>query len=437
MEIPERVKKLQKKPAPILSAKFGPLQGIRVLCTGSIAAGPHGAQMLADLGAEMIFVENPGVGDLIRRALPQIKLEDGRRASAGWADSGRNRLSMELDLRIHKNPHAREVFLSLIKASDIWIENLVWLEQRYGITDELILNTNPSIVIVHESGCGKPEFGGESPKWWHAAYDIIGQSYGGFTNLTGEPDAPPTRLEPYTADYITANFVSLGALMGYIAVQRTGKGQVIDVAQFESIARVMAGLYPDYLNTGNIPERSGNKADSIQPYGIFPAADGYVAIGACTIEDYRRFLQAMTEATGINPTDYPVEECSFSREKVNSPRGAALDKLLQNWVKNHTKAEVNVLFRKHHVACSPVNSIKEVAEDPHWIERGNFVECIEQTTQKKVKVFAPIPKASKTPGKVWRGAPTLGQDTDRILSGILDFTPAEITQLRTEKVVCR
>ena len=435
MEIPERVKELEKKPAPILSERFGPLQGVRVLCTGSIVAGPHGAALMADLGAEMIFVENPGMGDLLRRGLPHIKAEDGRSISAGWVDSARNRLSMELDMRIHKNPRSREVFLSLIKASDIWIENMVWLEQRYGITDELVLKTNPRIVIVHESGYGKPEFGGEPNKCWRAAYDIVGQAYGGFTHLAGDPDGPPTRLEPYSADYITATFVALGALMGYINAQEKGEGQVVDVAQFESVARIMADVFPTYLNTGHVPGRSGNKRDWFQPSDIFQTSDGYAAIGAFSVGVFNRFLQAMAEATGINPADYPAEECTLSKENINSPKGLALDKLLRDWVRSHTKAEASALFDKYQVPCGPVYTAKDAAEDPHWIGRGDFVECVDQTIQKKVKIFGITPKASETPGKVWRGAPALGQDSEDILTRILDYTPSEVQQLRQAKAI--
>ena len=436
MEIPERVQKLTRKSAPALIENFGPLQGIRVLSTGSLVAGPHGPALMADMGAEVIHVENPGLGDPLRMGLPHIK-GNGKRISAHWADNGRNRLAMELDMRINKNPKAREVFLGLIKVCDIWVENMVWLEKRYGITDELILQTNPKIVIVHSSGYGKPEFGGEPNKCWRAAYDIVGQAYGGFTHLTGSPDAPPTRLEPYTADFVTGTFVALGALMGYINARKTGKGQVVDVSQFESIARIMADLFPAYLNTGHVYNRSGNKHDAFQPYDLFETSDGYAAVGAFSVGVYNRFIQAMAEATGINPADNPAEECTLSTDNINSPKGLDLDKKLRDWMKAHTKTEASALFDKYQVPCGPVYTAKDAAEDEHWIGRGDFVECIDQTTQQKVKIFGITPKALDNPGKIWRGAPAQGQDTDDILNKLLNFTPEEIAQLRAEKVVCK
>ena len=138
MEIPERVKKMKRKPAPLLIPEFGPLRGIRVLSTGSIIAGPFIGTLLADLGAEVIHIERPGFGDTYRTLGPFIT-RNGKKVSAPWANEATNRLSMELDLRLNQKPASREVFYGLIKQSDFWIENLVWLEQRYGITDEEVL----------------------------------------------------------------------------------------------------------------------------------------------------------------------------------------------------------------------------------------------------------------------------------------------------------
>ncbi len=438
MEIPERVEKLEKSPTPALTEAFGPLQGIRILCTGSLVAVPHGATIMADLGAEVIHIENPGTGDPSRISFPRIHSNDGKtEISSGWANNARNQLSMELDMRINKNPLSREVFLGLIKSCDIWIENMVWLEKRYGITDNIVLKTNPRMVIVHESGYGKPEFGGQSNKCWRAAYDIIGQAYGGLSYITGEPDGPPTRVEPYSADYITAIFVALGALMGYIHSRKTGRGQVVDVAQFEAVARILGGVFPDYLNSGHITGRSGNKSNSLQPYGLFQTKDGYIALGAFDNTILPRFLQALAEATGINIADYPTEKHNLPTKNIHSPQGLTLDKLLEGWVSSHTTAKVCTLFNKYQIPCSPVYNSADAAQDYHWKARENFMQCIDQTTQRKINIFGITPKISETPGKIWRGAPAQGQDTDNILNKILGYSAAEIQYLRDEKIVCR
>ena len=434
MEIPERVKRLERKPAPILTPKFGPLQGMRVVQTVSLIAGPFAGTMMADFGAEVIHVENPGTGDSWRLMPPLIP---GTKLSCAWAQEGRNRLSMELDLRINKNPLSKEVFLSLIKVSDIWIENLVWLEQRYGITDELVHEVNPQITIVHESGYGKPESGGDPDRCWKASYDLIGQSYGGWCHLTGEPDAPPTRISPASTDYLAAYSVCMGSLMGYINTLETGEGQAIDASQFEAAARILGDNFSRYLNLNEVPTRTGNKSLLYQPNNIFKTTDGYLAVAVSEHNQFQRFLQAMAEVIGLNPDDYPWPEVNGSEEAINSPRGRELDRITTDWISHHTRKEADDLFARYDVPSTPVYSAEDAAKDPHWLQRGDFVECIDQTIQKKVKIFGVASKFSQTPGRVWRGAPAVGQDTENILTKILDYTPEEINQLRAERVICK
>ena len=435
MKIPERVKKLEKKPAPILSEKFGPLQGIRVLSTSSLVAAPFGGSMFADFGAEVIHVENPGAGDPIRGGAPFFE-KNGRKVSTIWADNGRNRLSMELNLRINKKTLSQEIFLSLIKVSDIWIENLVWLEQRYGITDELVREVNPQIAIVHESGYGKPESGGIPDICWRASYDLIGQAYGGWNHLVGSPDGPPTRIPAAAVDYVTALMVCFSGMVGYIDSQKRKKGQVFDCAQFETTARILGNNFSNYLNLGIVNKRQGNKSQMNQPYGIFKASDGYIGLGAAGPSVYGRFIGALAEATGLNPDDYPME-VALGPETYSTPKGKELDQITREWIASHTREEADGLFEKHQVPCAPVYTTEDAAKDSHWIKRNDFIEYTDQTIEATVKSFGVAPKLSDTPGKVWRGAPRMGQDTDAILTKILDYTPSEVEQLRREKIVCR
>ena len=436
MEIPERVKKLERKPAPVLAEKFGPLQGMRVLSTSSLVAVPFAASMFADFGAEVIHVENPGAGDPMRAGSPALE-KNGKKVSYIWVDNGRNRLSMELDLRINKNNWSKEIFLGLIKVSDVWIENLVWLEQRYGITDALVREVNPHISIIHESGYGKPEFGGNPDICWRASYDLIGQAYGGWNHLVGDPKGPPTRIPVGAVDYITALMVCFSGMAGYIDAQNRNKGQVYDIAQFETTARIMGDNFASYLNLGIINKRQGNKSLAAQPYGIFKASDGYMALGAYGYSVFGRFMKALQEVTGLNPEDYPMDEVAAGEESINSPRGKELDRITTEWIASHTRKEVDALFEKYEVPCAPVYTSKDAAQDEHWIKRDDFIEYVDQTTEQKVKSFGIAPKMSATPGKVWRGAPRLGQDTDDILAKLLGYTAKEIAQIRQEKIVCR
>jgi crotonobetainyl-CoA:carnitine CoA-transferase CaiB-like acyl-CoA transferase len=409
---------------------------MRMLSTGTLVAEPHAAALLADLGAEVIHIERPGTGDTLRALAPYVK-GGGTQTSTFQADNGRNRLSMELDMHINKNTLSKEVFLKLIKSCDIWIDNLVWLEQRYGINDEMVLEANPKIVIVHVSGYGKPEFGGNANMCWRGSYDLIGQAYGGWCHLVGEPDGLPTRIVPYSIDYVSAITALIGALMGYINMLNTGKGQVVDLAQFEAAARTLGDNFTRYLNLNEAPCRTGNKSPIYQPNNIFETIHGYIAIDVSEPDEFESFLKAMAEAVGLNPDDYPWSEVNGSEEAVNSIKGRQLNRITSDWISHHARREVQALFEKYNVPSSLVYTIRDASKDQHWIDRGDFIECIDEATHKNITIFGVTPKFAQTPGRIWRGAPALGQDADDILTKILDYTPEEIQQLRAEKVICR
>ena len=188
------IEEMQRVAAPALIPKFGPLEGMRVLSTGSIVAMPHAANMLADFGAEVIHVERPKGGDTYRTLAPFLKSE-GKSVSSSWAQDARNRLSLSLEVNL-KIPEVKEIFLGLVKNSDVWLENLVWIE-KLGITDEMCLAVNPKLIIVHVSGFGRPQFGGLPEMCDRGSYDMIGQAASGWMSLMGFPEpAPPPWPSP-------------------------------------------------------------------------------------------------------------------------------------------------------------------------------------------------------------------------------------------------
>lgn len=445
MSIPERIKKMSRKPAPILIPAFGPLKGIRVLSTGSIIAMPYVCQLMGGWGAEVIHVERPREGDTYRRLAPFGTI-NGTKKSMVWADAAQNRLSVELDCRIKKFPEAREILLGLIKQCDFWFENLVWLEQRYGIDDaffQTCFEVNPKLIFTQISGYGRPWAGGdhEKKRWWRASYDMIGQSYSGFAYLQGFPGGPPLRANPWTGDYLTAT----PALAAYIEAQTTGRGQRIDASQFEMCALIEESNFPAYFATGFVKSRTGNKAAGFQPYDIFECKDGYVAVGTFMKGVYDRCMQALAEALDDPgfPERYPFEACSKDPDAVNSPLGKDLDKQIRQWCKDHTSAQIEELMSKYEVPATKVYNAKDAAEDPHWINRGIFHELTDyqnyddprKPSPGKVKVFGGVPHFQKTPVKPWRGAPALGQDNEAILKKLLDYSDAELEALQAKRIV--
>ena len=236
------------------------LAGMRVLSAGSIVAMPFAATMLADFGAEVIHIERPGMGDSLRGLAPFAKGKEGGKVSTSWAQDSRNKLSLSLELNL-KHPEVKELFFDLIKESDVFMENMVWLE-KLGIYDEDILKVNPKIVIAHVSGYGRPQFGGLPEYCDRASYDMIGQAFSGWMYLNGDPDREPTVAKPWLNDYVSAMMTTFGVLSAYINAQKTGKGQVVDIAQFESQAKFMSDTYATYTMTG----LSAKEAETSRPH---------------------------------------------------------------------------------------------------------------------------------------------------------------------------
>ena len=412
-----------------LIPEFGPLKNVRVLCSGSIVAMPHAATMMADFGAEVIQLERPGVGDTYRGLAPFAKHGD-KRVSTSWAQDARNRLSMNLEVDL-KIPEVKEIFMELIKKSDIFLENMVWLD-KFGIYDEELLAANPKLVIVHISGYGRPQFGGDKEVVDRASYDMIGQAYGGSLWLNGDPDRAPSVTKPWTNDYLSAMTACFGALAAYISAQQTGKGQVVDVAQFEAQARVTSDTIVSYTEAGVLRGRTGSKAAAFQPYGLFESKDGrFVAIGSFGPAVYKRFVQVI----GLDPEFYNFKECSSSVEAVASPKGKELDAKITAWCKARDAKEIVAIVNKAKVGCAIVASAPDVVADPHWLDRQDIIEYEDQTLGKKIKAFGVIPKMSGTPGQVWRGAPTMGQDTQLVLKKLLGYSDEKIGQLQAKKLV--
>ena len=203
--------------------------------------------------------------------------------------------------------------LGLIKKCDIWVENLVWIE-KMGITDEMIREANPKIVIVHVSGFGRPQFGGIPEVCDRPSFDVIGQAYSGFMSVQGEEGEMYPITKPTLNDYHTALFAALGALAAYIRARRTGKGDVVDVAQFEADAALLGHFMVSYTVSGELPKRTGN-AFTNAPYDLYETGDGrYVAMGTLGKPLYNRALEVM----GFDTEEYPFEECGVEDEKLQN-----------------------------------------------------------------------------------------------------------------------
>ena len=409
--------------------EFGPFAGMRIIDSGSLIAMPFAATMLADFGAEVIHIERPGVGDTLRMLGPFAEV-NGKKVSTAWAQDARNKLSLSLELNL-KHEEVREIFYGLIREADVFMENMVWLD-KLCIDDEELLKVNPKLVIVHISGLGHKEFGGIPEVCDRASYDMIGQAFSGWLYLQGDADRDPVVAKPYMNDFVSAMCTAFGTLAAYTAAQKTGKGQVVDVAQFEAMAQYMCGVYTTYTMTGKVTERSGNASPAFQPYNLFKSKDGFdVALGAFGPGVYKRCIQGL----GFDIEYFNYKDCSSGAEAVSSPKGRELNAKIIEWCANHNAKEIEEAMAAVKVPCSAVNTAKTAFENEHFKSRNDWISYEDQTVEGEVTAFGIAPKMSGTPGKVWRGAPRLGQDTDAILKTVLGYDDAKLAELREKNLI--
>ena len=309
---------------------------------------------------------------------------------------------------------------------DIWMESSIpGTYQAWGLDDETVLQANPRLVISHVSGYGQD---GHSDYLARASYDFIGQAFGGMMHLTGfpEPD-PPVRAVPWMGDRITALVCLWSTLAGYIYAQRTGKGQVIDVAQYEAVHHILAGTMVAYFELGLERTRSGNKAGLFQPYDVYQAADGWVIVAALG-NVFNRVLPVL----GLDPGDQRWQKAHIEPESME---GIEFDAILRGWVEERTVAEVVRTMNDAQVASCPIMTPKDMAEDPHYQKRNIHTEWEDVNLGRKVKGIGITPKFSVTPGEVWRGSVPLGYDNELVFERLLGLGPSQVQQLKADGVI--
>lgn len=404
---------------------FGPLEGVRVIDCGRFVAGPWAATYLGEFGAEVIHVEGPPFAppysDPTRMLVPRIP--EGEPAaltvSESWVQYSRNKLSLGLDFR---RPEGRSVLLDLVRVADIFIESSrPGTFARMGLSDEVLAGANPGLTIVHVSGYGQT---GRPERVGAPSYDLIGQAYSGYLSLQGEPDpAPPMRAGTALNDTVTGLAAATSALMGYISARRTGRGQAIDVAQYEVFFTLLENLAVDYFERGVVRGRHGTAHPRLHPYNVFRARDGWVVVAAPTLEAWQRLRPLVG-----------LEGAQWDTAEYREAHRAEVDDAIARLCRDRSGLELEAFGRDHDVAISRVYDISQIARDPHYREREMIVEW-DDPVAGRVKGAGIAPKFARTPGKVWRGAPWLGQDNAAILGGLLRYPAARIQELSETGVV--
>jgi crotonobetainyl-CoA:carnitine CoA-transferase CaiB-like acyl-CoA transferase len=410
--------------APTIVPEYGPLAGVRVLDSARFVAGPWAATYLGEFGAIVVHLEGPPFGppyaDATRSLRPLLSGGvGGEGVSESWVQYSRNKLSVGLDIR---SADGRAVFLDLVRTSDIWIESSrPGTYDKLGLSDDQVWEANPRLTIVHVSGHGQT---GDASKVAAPSYDLTAQAFSGYLSLQGNADPePPMRSGTALNDTVTGLAAATAGLMGYIHARRTGKGQSVDVAQYEVFFVLLENLSLDYFMRGVVRGRFGTGHARLHPYDVHRAADGWVVVAAPTPDSWTllRSVIGFTDPA-FDDRDYRLAH----REPVDRAIGA--------FCASRTREELERIGREHDIAISRVFDIADIAHDAHFRQRKMFLEW-EDPVAGRVKGAGVAPKFSDTPGGVWRGAPWLGQDNDSVLGGMLGYSDARMAGLRAAGVV--
>jgi crotonobetainyl-CoA:carnitine CoA-transferase CaiB-like acyl-CoA transferase len=286
---------------------------------------------------------------------------------------------------------------------------------RLGLSDAVVWEAQPRLTIVHVSGFGQT---GDPSRMGTPSFDLVAQAYSGFLSLQGEPEpAAPARSGTALNDTVTGLAAAAGAVMGYVSAQRTGKGQAVDVAQYEVFFTLLENLALDYFMRGVVRARHGRAHARLHPYDLHRAKDGWVVVAAPTPESWGR----LRELVGL--PDSVWDDAAYRLE-----HRAEADAAIARYCAERTGSELEAIGHGKDLALTRVYDIGSIAEDPHYRARGMFIEW-EDPVAGPVKGAGIAPRFSTTPGQVWRGAPWLGQDNRRILSELLGYDESRIEEL--------
>ncbi len=392
------------------------LDGIRVLELGQVIAGPFCGQLLGDLGADVIKVEPPGVGDVLR----QWGHRPGGGDSLWWRVTGRNKRSVTVDLR---KPEGQDLVRRLAGKTDILVENFrPGTMERWGLGWADLSALNPRLIMVRISG-----FGQDGPYAARAGYAAIGEAMGGLRALTGYADRPPTRVGVSIGDSLTGMFGALGALAALEARHHTGRGQIVDASIYESVLAVTEALVIDWHVEGLSRERTGPTLPGIAPSNVYPTEDGQVLIAANQDSVFARLVRVM----GLPELATDVR---FASHQARAGHVAEIDAIVTAWTLTHSSAQVLARLHEAGVPAGLVYEPKDMLDDPHFAARKSLVRVPDEKYG-EIVMQGVFPRLSETPGGVRRAGPPLGADTDDVLRELLDLEPTEIERLRSDHVI--
>lgn len=396
--------------------KPGPLAGIRVIEMGQLIAGPFCGQLLGDMGAEVIKIEEPTKGDPMR-TWGQTEIH----GSSLWFNViARNKKSVTLNLR---QPAGQDIARRLIATADILIENFrPGSMEKWGLDYDTLAADNPGLIMARVSG-----FGQSGPQSKQPGFGSVGEAMGGLRYVVGDPSAPPSRAGISIGDTLAGTFSTVGVLAALQERHRSGLGQVVDTAIYESVLSVMESLVPEYAVFGLQRERTGSMLPKIAPSNVYPTADGtWLVIGANQDTIFRRLAAAMGHPEWGDSEEYGTHVARGERQ-------AELDETVAAFTMSHSADELVDILAAHDVPAGKIFRVEDMMRDGQFAARGSLVD-VETPDYGTVTMQNAFPRLSRTDSAVRWPGPALGADTAEVLRG-LGVGDDELETLRTEGIV--
>jgi formyl-CoA transferase len=391
----------------------GPLSDLTVVEMGQLIAGPFCGQLLGDMGADVIKIEPPGAGDPMRVW--------GQGEPVWWEVIARNKRSVSLNLRV---PEGQALARELIAGADVLIENFrPGTLEGWGLSPDALMAANPKLIIVRMSGYGQT-----GPYSGRAGFGGVAEAMGGWRRIVGEPDRPPARLGVSIGDSLCATYGALGVLAALHHREKTGKGQVVDAALYESVLQVMEGLIPEYVAAGVTRERSGAILPGIAPSNVYRCSDGDYMIAANQDSVFARLCAAMGRPELATDARY-ADHLSRGRNQ------AELDGIIEAWTLALTVAEVEAAMIEAAVPSGRLYKPADMLTDPQFAAREAIVE-VDHPRWPGLKMQGVFPRLSETPGSVRSIAPqTVGQDNAAVLGERLGLDADRLAALKAAAVI--
>lgn len=394
----------------------GPLRGLRVLEMGQLLAGPFCGQLLGDLGADVIKLEDPGRGDPLRqwgRTRPQGQ-------SLWWSIVGRNKRSVTANLR---HPDGQRLARDLAAQADVVVENFrPGTLEKWGLDYDCLSELNPGVVLVRVSG-----FGQSGPYASRAGYGAIGEAMGGLRYVVGDPGSPPSRVGISIGDTLAAMFATIGALAALRERDLSGRGQVVDSAIYEAVLGVMESLVPEWQISGYQRERTGGVLPNIAPSNVYPTADGlWMVVAANQDTVFARLVTAMGQPE-------LAQDPRFATHEARGERQEELDGLVAQFTSTLEADQLETLLHDHGVPAGKIYRAVDMLADPHFQSRET-ITSVPHPALGEVPMQNVFPRLSRTSGTIRWPGPELGAHTDEVLTE-LGRSAEDIARLREAGVV--